>query len=95
MQNQIGNINFYGMLSAAWPWPYAPEGLLKLTVQMNRVIRSIQFGGCGDGDFAVRADALVDSIYNLWDRNPVTVKGDYLVSRGKLDVPPGPQFTSY
>ena len=24
------------MLSTAWPWPYAPEGLPKLTVQMNR-----------------------------------------------------------
>ena len=24
--NRIGNINFYGMLSTAWPWPYAPRG---------------------------------------------------------------------
>ena len=34
--NQIDNISFYGMLSTAWPWPYAPEGLPPLTVQMNR-----------------------------------------------------------
>ena len=23
--NQIRNISFYGMLSTAWPWPYAPR----------------------------------------------------------------------
>ena len=95
LQNQIGNISFYGMLSTAWPWPYAPEGLPKLTVQMNRVDPFDQFDGCGDGDFTARADALVDAVYNLWDRNPVTVKADYLVSGGKLDQPLAPQFASY
>jgi 3',5'-cyclic-AMP phosphodiesterase len=93
--NQIGNISFYGMLSTAWPWPYAPEGLPKLTVQMNRVDPFDQFDGCGDGNFTMRADALVDTVYNLWDRNPVTVKADYLVSGGKVNVPPAPQFASY
>ncbi len=95
LYNQIGNISFYGMLSTAWPWPYAPDGLPKLTIQMNRADPFDQFDGCGDGDFTVRADALVDTVYNLWDRNPVTVKADYLVSRGKVDVPPAPQFASY
>jgi 3',5'-cyclic AMP phosphodiesterase CpdA len=93
--NQIGNISFYGLLSTAWPWPYAPEGLPKLTVQMNRADPFDQFDGCGDGRFTAQAGGLVDSIYNLWDRNPVTVKADYLVSRGKVDVPPAPQFASY
>ena len=36
LTNRIGNIHFHGMLSTAWPWPYAPEGLPKLTIQMNR-----------------------------------------------------------
>ena len=27
LTNRIGNIHFHGMLSTAWPWPYAPEGL--------------------------------------------------------------------
>jgi 3',5'-cyclic-AMP phosphodiesterase len=95
LQNQIGNISFYGMLSTAWPWPYAPEGLPKLTVQMNRADPFDQLDGCGDGQFTVRADGLVDTIYSLWDRNPVTIKANYLVSRGKIDRPPAPQFASY
>ena len=36
LSNRIGNISFHGMLSTAWPWPYAPEGLPKLTIQMDR-----------------------------------------------------------
>ncbi|HEY6419403.1 MAG TPA: metallophosphoesterase [Candidatus Binataceae bacterium] len=93
--NRINNISFYGMLSTAWPWPYAPTGLPTLTVQMNRADPFDQFDGCGDGRFDVRADGLVDKIYNLWDRNPVGVKADYLVSMGKSDRPTVPQFASY
>ncbi len=93
--NQIGNISFYGMLSTAWPWPYAPEGLPKLTVQMNRVDPFDQFDGCGDGRATVLADGLADKVYNLWDRNPITVNANYLRSFGKTDRPPAPQFASY
>ena len=93
--NQIDNISFYGMLSTAWPWPYAPEGLPKLTVQMNRADPFDQFDGVGDGQFTVRADGLADKIYNLWDRNPVTVKANYLTSHGRVGRPPAPQFASY
>src|SRR5271157_2398013 len=93
--NQIGNVSFYGMLSTAWPWPYAPQGLPPLTIQMNRADPFDQLDGCGDGQITARADGLVDKIYNLWDRNPVTVKGDYLVSHGKVARPPAPQFASY
>jgi predicted phosphodiesterase len=93
--NQIGNISFYGMLSTAWPWPYAPEGLPKLTVQMNRVDPFDQFDGCGDGRATILADGLADKVYNLWDRNPITVNANYLRSFGKTDRPPAPQFASY
>ncbi|MGD0949296.1 MAG: metallophosphoesterase [Candidatus Binatia bacterium] len=93
--NQIDNISFYGMLSTAWPWPYAPEGLPKLTVQMNRADPFDQFDGCGDGQATTSAEGVVDKIYNLWDRNPVTVKASYLRSFGKVDRPPEPQFASY
>jgi hypothetical protein len=34
-------------------------------------------------------------VYNLWDRNPVTVPAQYLRSRGNVDRPPAPQFASY
>ena len=93
--NQIDNISFYGMLSTAWPWPYAPEGLPPLTIQMNRVDPFDQFDGCGDGRNNVSAAGLVDSIYNLWDRNPVTVSANYLRSQGREAGPPAPQFASY
>jgi Icc protein len=95
LYNQIGNISFYGMLSTAWPWPYAPTGLPPLTVQMNRADPFDQFDGLGDGQLNVRADGLADKIYNLWDRNPVTVKSEYLTSHGKIARPPAPQFASY
>ena len=26
LTNRIGNIDFHGFLSTAWPWPYAPTG---------------------------------------------------------------------
>jgi predicted MPP superfamily phosphohydrolase len=93
--NQIGNISFYGLLSTAWPWPYAPEGLPPLTIQMNRADPFDQFDGLGDGQFTVADAGLVDTIYNLWDRNPVTVRADYLVSGGQRDRPAATQFPSY
>jgi 3',5'-cyclic-AMP phosphodiesterase len=93
--NHIGNINFYGMLSTAWPWPYAPHGLPALTLQMNRADPFDQLDGCGNGQFSANADGMVDTIYNLWDRNPVTVRASYLTSGGREDRPPAPQFASY
>ena len=93
--NQIGNISFYGMLSTAWPWPYAPEGLPPLTVQMNRADPYDQLDGLGDGQVNVNKDGLADMMYNLWDRNPVTVRAQYLRSQGKVYRPPAPQFASY
>ena len=93
--NQIGNISFHGMLSTAWPWPYAPQGLPPLTVQMNRADPFDQLDGRGDGQVDVNKDGLVDKIYNLWDRNPVTVPAQYLRSQGKVHRPPAPQFASY
>ena len=45
LTNRIGNICFHGMLSTAWPWPYAPTGLPPLTVQMDRADPFDQFDG--------------------------------------------------
>ncbi len=95
LSNQIENISFHGMLSTAWPWPYAPQGLPPLTIQMNRADPFDQLDGCGDGHLNVNADGLVDAVYNLWDRNPVTVPASYLRSHGKVDKPPAPQFASF
>jgi Icc protein len=95
LTNRIDNISFHGMLSTAWPWPYAPSGLPKLTIQMNRADPFDQFDGCGDGTVAVQEGGLVDALYNLWDRNPITVRASYVVSNGAQDAPPRTKLPSY
>ncbi len=87
--NHIGNINFYGLLSTAWPWPYAPEGLPKLTVQMNRADPFNAFDGCGDGHLNVLASGMVDKVYNLWNRNPVTVRAQLSFVERRQGSPAG------
>jgi Icc protein len=95
LTNRIGNIHFHGMLSTAWPWPYAPEGLPALTVEMNRPDPFDPQDGCGDGSVAVGADGLADKVYQLWNRHPVTVSSTYVSSGGKRDRPPSPSRGSY
>ena len=73
LTNRIQNIAFHGMLSTAWPWPYAPEGLPKLTLQMERADPFDQLDACGDGTVDVLASGRVDKHYNLWGRNPRSV----------------------
>jgi 3',5'-cyclic-AMP phosphodiesterase len=95
LSNRIGNISFHGMLSTAWPWPYAPQGLPKLTIQMDRADPFDQFDGCGDGRFNVAAGGLVDALYNLWDRDPVSVSYRYLASNGAEERPSESTLLSY
>lgn len=95
LTNRIGNIHFHGMLSTAWPWPYAPEGLPALTVQMNRADPFNPNDALGDGSVRVNPDGLVDKLYNLWNRNPVQVASAYLASGGKTAGPLTPNLKSY
>lgn len=95
LTNKIGNIDFHGMLSTAWPWPYAPQGMPELTIQMARPNPFNPNDGCGDGEVQVHPDGLVDKVYNLWNRNPITVKSTYMSSNGKQDRPPEPRLASY
>lgn len=95
LTNRIGNINFHGFLSTAWPWPYAPQGLPEMTVQMGRPDPFNPQDGCGNGSAIVYPDALVDKIYNLWNRNPVTITKKYMTSRGQADKPQVPTLRSY
>ncbi len=95
LTNRIGNIHFHGMLSTAWPWPYAPEGLPTLTVQQNRADPFSAFDGCGDGRMDLLENGLVDKLYNLWDRDPVTVRATYTASNGKEDRPAPTRLPSY
>ena len=41
---------------------------------MNRADPFSDFDGCGNGRMDVLESGLVDKLYNLWDRNPVTVR---------------------
>ncbi len=93
--NRIGNINFYGMLSTAWPWPYAPTGLPKLTIKMNRADPFDQFDGVGVGTAEVLWNGKANKIYNLWGREPIKVTARYLESDGKEEVPPIPVDPSF
>jgi 3',5'-cyclic AMP phosphodiesterase CpdA len=95
LTNRIGNVDFHGMLSTAWPWPYAPEGLPPLTIQMARPDPFDPNDGCGDGRVEVSAAGLVDKVYDLWNRNPVEVSHAYLASGGKDSVPPAPKLVSF
>ena len=95
LTNRIGNIHFHGLLSTAWPWPYAPEGMPELTIEMSRPDPFNPNDGCGDGEVLVHADGLVDKVYSLWNRNAITVAKGYTASWGKACVPPKPNRPSY
>jgi predicted MPP superfamily phosphohydrolase len=81
LTNKIGNIDFHGMLSTAWPWPYAPEGLPEYTVQMDRADPFNQLDGCGDGQVDVANSGRVSKHYNLWAQSPRTVTAEQLASK--------------
>ncbi len=95
LTQRIGNIHFHGLLSTAWPWPYAPEGMPALTVEMGRPDPFNPNDGCGNGSVVVHPDGLVDKLYDLWNRNPVTVKSSYLASSGRSDKPKATNLPSY
>jgi Icc protein len=66
-----------------------------LTVQMSRPDPFDPNDGCGDGSVLVHPDGLIDKVYNLWNRNPVTISRNYIASRGAKDKPPAPTRHSY
>jgi Icc protein len=95
LTNRIGNIHFHGFLSTAWPWPYAPEGLPLLNLQMGRPNPFDPQDGCGDGSATVHPDGLADSLYNLWNRNPINITRSYTATNGRTDKPALPNLPSY
>jgi 3',5'-cyclic AMP phosphodiesterase CpdA len=95
LTNRIGNIHFHGLLSTAWPWPYAPQGMPELTVQMSRPDPFNPNDGCGDGEVRVHSDGLVDMVQNLWNRSPMVIARGYTLSGGKECVPPKPNRPGY
>ena len=95
LTNRVGNIHFHGFLSTAWPWPYAPEGLPALNLQMGRPNPFDPQDGCGNGSATIHTDGLADTVYNLWNRNPITITRSYTATNGAKDKPALPNLSSY
>jgi Icc protein len=71
LYNEIGNLRSIGMLATAWPWPYAPEGVPKLTKAMIRVDPGDIYDGVGWGKVDVTDKDRVDVEYVMWGRKEV------------------------
>ncbi|MCF6103263.1 metallophosphoesterase family protein [Mesorhizobium muleiense] len=74
LYNEIGSMRSIGMLATSWPWPYAPEGVPKLTKPMIRVDPGDPFDGVGWETVNVNADDKVDVEYIMWGRKEVFVR---------------------
>jgi Icc protein len=71
LYNEIGTMRSIGMLATSWPWPYAPEGVPKLTRPMIRVDPGDIYDGVGWSKIDVSADDKVDTEYVMWGRKEV------------------------
>ena len=74
LYNEIGTMRSIGMLATSWPWPYAPEGVPKLTKPMIRVDPGDPYDGVGWSTLDVTADDKVDTEYVMWGRKQVFVQ---------------------
>lgn len=70
LYNEIGAMRSIGMLATSWPWPYAPEGVPKLTQPMVRVDPGDPFDGVGWGQITFNADdQRVEHEYMMWRKD--------------------------
>jgi 3',5'-cyclic-AMP phosphodiesterase len=74
LYNEIGTMRSIGMLATAWPWPYPPEAVPKLTKPMIRVDPGDIFDGVGWGKVDVTAQDRVGVEYIMWGRKEVLAK---------------------
>lgn len=95
LTNRIGNIHYRGLLATAWPWPYAPEGMPGLTIEMTRPDPFNSQDVWGNGEVQVHTDGLVAKICNFWNRNPVVVASAYTGTSGNQGIPTKPNRPSY
>ena len=56
LYNEIGTMRSIGMLATSWPWPYAPEGVPKLTVPMIRADPGDIYDGVGWSTISMNND---------------------------------------
>ena len=70
LYNEIGSMRSIGMLATAWPWPYAPEGVPKLTRPMIRVDPGDIYDGVGWSQLAMNQDK-IENEYIMWGRKVI------------------------
>jgi hypothetical protein len=66
LYNEIGTMRSIGMLATSWPWPYAPEGVPKLTKPMIRTDPGDHFDGVGWATWNVSANDDIETEYKMW-----------------------------
>jgi 3',5'-cyclic AMP phosphodiesterase CpdA len=71
LYNEIGKMRSIGMLATAWPWPYAPEGVPKLTTEMIRVDPGDTYDGVGWVRLHSNSNMSFDPQYVMWGRKEV------------------------
>ena len=70
LYNEIGKMRSIGMLATSWPWPYAPEGVPKLTVPMIRADPGDFYDGVGWSTLSMNNDK-IENEYIMWGRKEV------------------------
>jgi Icc protein len=71
LYNEIGTMRSIGMLATSWPWPYAPQGVPKLTVPMIRVDPGDHYDGVGWSKLSGGVGKNFDTEYVMWGRKQV------------------------
>jgi len=70
LYNEIGHMRSVGMLATSWPWPYAPEGVPKLTTPMIRVDPGDPFDGMGWSEWTT-TNGKSENEYKMFGRKVV------------------------
>src|ERR1700730_7451409 len=73
LYNEIGTMRSIGMLATSWPWPYAPEGVPKLTKPMIRADPGDFYDGVGRSEISLNNDR-IENEYIMWGRKQVFVQ---------------------
>ena len=76
LYNEIGTMRSIGMLATSWPWPYAPEGVPKLTVLMIRADPGDFYDGVGWSKLSMNAENKIENEYVMWGRKEVFVHSE-------------------
>lgn len=74
LYNEIGKMRSIGMLATSWPWPYAPEGVPKLTKPMIRVDPGDIYDGVGWTKLSMNEKSKIETDYVMWGRKQVFVQ---------------------